>query len=128
MFNVINVLISLYVTTADLPSGPIDIIINAMDTHDNVYLREQTWYRLLVEWAGNIRAPVLALDPPVDRGVGTLGFKWCLSLSLPLALQDQCGQVYLCDLGFPKKVFSAVGIKYISPFSHKFIIPLHTRS
>ncbi|XP_033751004.1 enhancer of mRNA-decapping protein 3-like [Pecten maximus] len=111
---------------SDLPVGSVDMIINAMDSHEQTSLRDQAWYKLLECWVGQNRAPVLALDPPVNCGAVT--FKWCLSISLPLPLLGNCAQVYLCDLGFPKKVFNEVGIRYISPFSHKFVVPLHLRS
>lgn len=110
----------------DLPKGTVDIIINALDNHENMVLRDQSWYRTLVEWANNSKAPVLAIDPPQQGSL--IQAKWCLSLCLPLNLREQCGQVYLCDLGLPRQVMAQVGITYSSPFGHKFLIPLHTKS
>lgn len=109
----------------DLPSGSVDIIINALDNQDSPNLKDQTWYKTLVEWANQNRAPVLAMDPPAESS--SVQAKWCLSIGLPLNISLQSSQLYLCDLGFSKKVFSEVGIKYVSPFSHKFIIPLHRK-
>ncbi|KAL5005296.1 hypothetical protein ScPMuIL_018752 [Solemya velum] len=113
--------------TKDLTSGPVDIIINATECHENNQLQLQGWYKALVDWAGQSRAPVLAIDPPINSR-DSITAKWCLGICLPLNLQSNSSQTYLCDLGFPRKVFSEVGIKYMSPFSHKFIIPIHPRS
>lgn len=108
----------------DLSSSAVDIIINAMDTHGNTQYNQQGWFIACSEWANHNRAPVLSLDPPTD---GTsIQTKWSLAICLPLTGKDNTSQVYLCDLGFPKKVFTDHGIEYISPFSHKFIIPLHS--
>ncbi|CAH1796386.1 unnamed protein product [Owenia fusiformis] len=107
----------------ELPKKPVDIIINAMDTHDNSNMKVQTWYTSVVEWTNQSKAQVIAIDPPVEGS--TIGTKWSLSLAMPLNLSEKCGQIYLCDIGLPKKVFKEVGVKYLSPFGHKFLIPLH---
>jgi enhancer of mRNA-decapping protein 3 len=108
----------------DLSASALDIIINAMDTHGNTQYKQQGWFIACSEWANHNRAPVFSLDPPTD---GTsVQSKWSLAICLPLTGKDSTSQVYLCDLGFPKKVFTDHGIEYISPFSHKFIIPLHS--
>ncbi|CAC5413803.1 EDC3 [Mytilus coruscus] len=109
----------------DLPLGSVDIIINALDNQETPNLKDQVWYKTLVEWANQNRAPVLAMDPPVESN--SVRAKWCLSIGLPLNMAMQSSQLYLCDLGFSKKVFAEVGIKYLSPFSHKFTIPLHPK-
>ena len=118
--------ICLWLLSADLSSSAVDIIINAMDTHENTQYKQQGWFIACSEWANHSKAPVLSLDPPVE---GTsVQAKWSLGICLPLTGKDSTSKVYLCDLGFPKKVFTNHGIEYISPFSHKFIIPLHYRS
>lgn len=110
----------------DLSSSAVDIIINAMETHGNTQYNQQGWFIACSEWANHSKAPVLSLDPPAEStGVQA---KWSLGICLPLSGKDTTSKVYLCDLGFPKKVFTDHGIEYISPFSHKFIIPLHSRS
>lgn len=102
------------------------MIVNSLDNHENMVLRDQPWYQALVVWANNSKAPVLAIDPPQQ---GTLiHAKWSLSLCLPLNLKGQFGQVYLCDIGLPRKVMAQVGITYSSPFGHKFLIPLHAKT
>lgn len=111
----------------ELPSGSVDMIVNALDSHVSVYLREQAWYGAVVEWANASRAPALAIDPPV-RGT-PVNTKWALGVALPLALPESPNmQEFLCDQGIPEKVFRVVGIQYRSPFAHKFVIPLHRKS
>ncbi|XP_061173200.1 enhancer of mRNA-decapping protein 3-like [Saccostrea echinata] len=111
----------------DLPSSAVDIIINAMDTHENTQYKQQGWFIASTEWANHNRAPVLSIDPPANGA--SVQSKWSICICLPLTGKEgNSSQVYLCDLGFPKKVFTDHGIKYISPFSHKFIIPLHSQS
>ncbi|XP_067665151.1 enhancer of mRNA-decapping protein 3-like [Haliotis asinina] len=111
-------------STKELPTMP-DMIVNALDSHENPNLKDQSWYKSLTEWARNKRAPCLAIDPPVEGAA--LDSKWSLGICLPLSLKNAASQMYLCDLGLPKKVFVESGVRYVSPFSHKFVIPLHRR-
>ncbi|KAG8440311.1 hypothetical protein GDO86_006174 [Hymenochirus boettgeri] len=110
----------------DLPGCPVDLVINCLDCNENSFLRDQPWYRAAVDWANQNRAPVLNIDPPPNEHVQGIHAKWSLELGLPLALGEQAGRVYLCDIGIPQKVFGEVGISYHSPFGCKFVIPLHT--
>ncbi|KAM4036754.1 enhancer of mRNA-decapping protein 3 isoform 1-T3 [Anomaloglossus baeobatrachus] len=110
----------------DLPNCPVDLVINCLDCHENAFLRDQPWYRAAVDWANQNRAPVLGIDPPVADPEQGIHAKWSLQLGLPLALGEQAGRVYLCDIGIPQKVFREVGITYHSPFGCKFVIPLHS--
>ena len=102
------------------------MIVSALDSHENTVLSSQAWYTSVVSWANQSKAPVLALDPPVDGGA--VEVKWSLSLGLPLSYSEKCGQVYLCDLAIPTKVWAECSIKYMSPFGHKFCIALHPGS
>ncbi|XP_046543062.1 enhancer of mRNA-decapping protein 3-like [Haliotis rubra] len=111
-------------STKELPTMP-DMIVNALDSHENPNLKDQSWYKSLTEWARNKRAPCLAIDPPIEGAA--LDSKWSLGICLPLSLKNAASQMYLCDLGLPKKVFVESGVRYVSPFSHKFVIPLHRR-
>ncbi|XP_061630791.1 enhancer of mRNA-decapping protein 3 isoform X2 [Phyllopteryx taeniolatus] len=110
----------------DLPDTPVDLIINCLDCHENTFLMDQPWYRAAADWANQNRAPVLSLDPPVTGQGLAVEAKWSLSLCLPLPLAEGAGRVYLCDIGIPRQVFQEVGIKYLSPFGCKFVIPLHS--
>ncbi|XP_076026484.1 enhancer of mRNA-decapping protein 3 isoform X2 [Genypterus blacodes] len=110
----------------DLPDTPVDLIINCLDCHENTFLMDQPWYRAAADWANQNRAPVLSIDPPVSGQGLAVEAKWSLSLCLPLPLAEGAGRVYLCDIGVPRQVFQEVGIKYLSPFGCKFVIPLHS--
>ncbi|XP_068432679.1 enhancer of mRNA-decapping protein 3-like isoform X2 [Clinocottus analis] len=110
----------------DLPTSPVDLVINCLDCHENPLLREQSWYQSAADWANQNRAPVLSIDPAVGGPHQPVEAKWSLSLGLPLPLAETESRVYLCDIGIPKLVFQEVGIRYRSPFGCKFVIPLHT--
>ncbi|KAG8144928.1 hypothetical protein E2320_013338 [Naja naja] len=105
---------------------PVDLVINCLDCHENIFLRDQPWYKAAVDWANQNRAPVLSLDPPVNEMEQEIDAKWSLALGLPLPLGERAGRLYLCDIGIPQKVFQEVGINYHSPFGCKFVIPLHS--
>lgn len=109
----------------DLPTSPVDLVINCLDCHENHLLREQSWYQTAADWANSNRAPVLSIDPAVSEQCQNIEAKWTLSLGLPLPLAETESRVYLCDIGIPKLVFREVGISYHSPFGCKFVIPLH---
>ncbi|NWZ43199.1 EDC3 protein, partial [Brachypodius atriceps] len=111
---------------ADLPDTPVDLVINCLDCHENAFLRDQPWYKAVVDWANQNRAPVLSIDPPISEMELGIDAKWSLALGLPLPLGERAGRVYLCDIGIPQKVFQEVGINYHSPFGCKFVIPLHS--
>ncbi|GLV43422.1 Enhancer of decapping 3 [Carabus blaptoides fortunei] len=81
-------------------------------------------HQQLIDWTNQNRAPVLALDPP-SHGTPGIHTKFSLLSMLPLAHSPENGKLYLCNLGYPLKVYKDVGIKYRSPFGPKFVIPLH---
>uniref|UniRef100_A0A672I0R8 Enhancer of mRNA-decapping protein 3 n=1 Tax=Salarias fasciatus TaxID=181472 RepID=A0A672I0R8_SALFA len=110
----------------DLPTSPVDLVINCLDCHESPLLRDQSWHQSAAEWANQNRAPVLSIDPPAGQEQQTVEAKWTLSLGLPLPLAERDSRVYLCDLGIPKQVYQEVGIGYQSPFGCKFVIPLHS--
>ncbi|WAR00959.1 EDC3-like protein [Mya arenaria] len=115
-----------YSMEKDIPTCSIDMIVNCLDSHENSFLKDQSWYQSHVRWVKHSRAQVFTIDPPIEN-VDILP-KWCLYPVLPLARLDMTSQVYLCDLGIPKNVFKDAGVTYRSPFGHKFIIPLHLQS
>lgn len=115
-----------YSNAQDIPTCAVDMIINCMDSHENSVLQEQNWYQAHIKWAKENRAQVFAIDPPMENV--PIQPKWCLWPCLPLDLVKNSAQAYLCDLGLPTKVFRDVAITYKSPFSHKFIIPIHQKS
>lgn len=77
----------------------------------------------MVKYCSTTKASVLGIDS-LPEGSAIIS-KWCIVPVLPQAMSRNCGRVYLCDIGFTKKVFDAVKIKYQSPFGAKFLIPLH---
>lgn len=98
----------------------VDLIIMALsDDTDSVKISKN-----LIDWINDNRAPVLALDPPINGTPGVIT-KFSLVPVLPLSHSPENGKIYLCNLGFPTDVFEQVGIKYRSPFGPKFVIPLH---
>lgn len=65
-------------------------------------------------------------DPPVEGCV--IETKWSVHIGLPQMLDKQStGQTYLCDIGLPRDIFKCINVKYRSPFSVKFCIPLHNQ-
>ncbi|XP_048225448.1 enhancer of mRNA-decapping protein 3 isoform X2 [Perognathus longimembris pacificus] len=110
----------------DLPTSPVDLVINCLDCPENAFLRDQPWYKAAVAWANQNRAPVLSIDPPARELEPGIDAKWSLALGLPLPLGEHAGRVYLCDIGIPQQVFQEAGISYHSPFGCKFVIPLHS--
>ncbi|KAK8378687.1 hypothetical protein O3P69_009413 [Scylla paramamosain] len=88
------------------------------------------WLASTAAWASASRAPVLALDPPSDLAALSsspppLPARVLLCVALPLAYTPARGKVYLLSLPLPLHTFAAVGIKYVSPFGAKLVIPLH---
>ncbi|RMF63444.1 MAG: NAD(P)H-hydrate epimerase [Calditrichaeota bacterium] len=87
----------------------------------------------LIAWANSARVPILSLDVPsgVDVSTGdTPGVAvrptWTLTLALPKAglRAENCGQLYLADIGIPAGTFARAGIQYVSPFREKFVVRL----
>ena len=108
---------------AGLPTSTVDVIVSALDGGD-VGSSHESWYPSVVEWANANKAPVMCMDPP--SGHVSIMAKWSLAVALPLTYSEHCGQIYLCDLGLPSRLFREAGLKsYESPFAHKFVIPLH---
>lgn len=109
-------------STDHLPNSPDLIILALCDDTD-----EPICYTRISEWTNQNRAPVLALDPPAISTPGIVT-KFSLVPVLPLSHSSENGKLYLCNLGFPIRIFKDVSIKYKSPFGSKFVIPLHPNS
>lgn len=80
------------------------------------------------KWLNENRASVLAVDPPSD-GINDVCIKYAIFPILPLngISSNNYGKLYLCNLGIPDKFYRDAGIKYKSPFGHKFVIPIHSK-
>lgn len=108
----------------DLPSQPVDMIIDAMVGHENH--QPTPWLPYAVSWANQNKAPVLSIDPCIPNSKTDLpNIKWAVAMGLPLIKSPTPGRLYLADLGIPHGVFRDVGIQYMSPFKDKFCIPLY---
>lgn len=79
-------------------------------------------------WFSENRASILAMDPP-PNGISEVPIKYSILPILPLngISSNSCGKLYLCNLGIPNKFYRDAGIKYKSPFGHKFVIPIHSK-
>lgn len=81
----------------------------------------------ITKWITENRSSVLAIDPPAN-GINDISIKCSILPILPLNnISSNCGKLYLCNLGIPDKYFRDAGIKYKSPFGHKFVIPIHMK-
>lgn len=79
------------------------------------------------KWLKENRASILAIDPP-PNGIRDIPIKYSILPTLPLnGISTNCGKLYLCNLGIPDKFYRDAGIKYKSPFGHKFVIPIHMK-
>ena len=52
-----------------------------------------------------------------------------ITLALPKTglSPEKCGEIILTDIGIPKVVYEKIGLKYNSPFSDKYIIPIFVK-
>lgn len=52
-----------------------------------------------------------------------------ITLALPKTglYPEKCGEIILADIGIPKVVYEKIGLKYNSPFSDKYIIPISVK-
>lgn len=108
----------------DLPSQPVDMIIDAMIGHENH--QPTPWLPYAVSWANQNKAPVLSIDPCIPNSKVELpNIKWALAMGLPLIKSPTPGRLYLADIGIPHGVFRDAGIQFMSPFKDKFCIPLY---
>ena len=87
----------------------------------------------LITWANGTGAPILSLDVPsgVDATTGdTPGAvvrpRWTMTLALPKTglRPEHTGQLVLADIGIPAEAFRRGGLAFVSPFGHRFRIPL----
>ncbi|KAM7355309.1 enhancer of mRNA-decapping protein 3 [Cochliomyia hominivorax] len=104
---------------------------NALPTPDLVILSTNTsnLSNDVKKWLSENRASILAIDPPTT-GIPDVSIKYSILPILPLngISSNNCGKLYLCNLGIPDKYYRDAGIKYKSPFGHKFVIPIHSKN
>ncbi|XP_046808682.1 enhancer of mRNA-decapping protein 3 [Lucilia cuprina] len=104
---------------------------NALPTPDLVIISTNTSNLSsdVKKWLSENRASILAIDPP-PSGIPDVSIKYAILPILPLngISSNNCGKLYLCNLGIPDKFYRDAGIKYKSPFGHKFVIPIHSKN
>ncbi len=90
----------------------------------------------LIAWANGSGVPVLSLDMPsgVDATTGKapgvfIRPHWTMLLALPKTglTKENCGELYLADVGIPAAVFRRIGLNYQNPFGALFFIRLLPR-
>lgn len=87
---------------------------------------EQILTKITERLVSSFRSPItLAIDPPAT-GIQNITIKYSIIPILPIDGVAVCGKLYLCNLGIPGSCYADAGVKYESPFGHKFVIPLHT--
>lgn len=93
-----------------------------MDCPNDVIIRDRPWYSSAIKWTTtHKRATTFAIDSPADS---TLKAQYTMALALPLSYLHDVGNLYLCDMGIPKKVFASLGIEFVTPFGHRHVVPL----
>lgn len=89
--------------------------------------------RDLIRWAAKNQSPILSLDVPsgLDATTGdcpgdAVHPQWTLTLALPKTglLPENCGDLWLADIGIPIETYRRAGIAYQSPFGNRFFVPL----
>lgn len=113
----------------------LDLIVDARLDHNGTSGEggvSSSWLSAASTFASNYRAPILALDPPSDlvalpnaAASVQVNARVLLCPALPLAYTPGKGKLYLLNMPIPIQTFTAVGIKYSSPFGAKLVIPLH---
>lgn len=87
----------------------------------------------LIQWANESSTPILSLDIPsgVDSTTGETEGQFInatrtVTLALPKTglFPKTTGDLWLADIGIPEGAFQKLGFEYISPFEHRFLIPL----
>ncbi|MCI0493366.1 NAD(P)H-hydrate epimerase, partial [candidate division KSB1 bacterium] len=85
----------------------------------------------LIRWANMAQAPILALDVPsgVDSTTGEtpgefIHAHWTMTLALPKSglNPETAGEIFLADIGIPKKSFEKIGINSTLLFDKDFCI------
>lgn len=91
----------------------------------------------LISWANNSGAPILSLDVPsgMDATSGRapgafIRARWTLTLALPKTglFAENCGELFLGDIGIPAAAFRRAGLHCANPFDKRFWIPLRRRA
>ncbi|GIY25131.1 enhancer of mRNA-decapping protein 3 [Caerostris extrusa] len=101
----------------------VDFIVDALESHEEIKQQDKIWVSNARKWANQTKARILCLDPPPN--CTSTEHSFILSPALPFSFKTNKCSIHICDIGFPKTVFSSIGCKYSSPFGSKFVIPLY---
>ncbi len=87
----------------------------------------------MIEWANANSALILSMDVPsgVDSTTGeALGVaarpEWTLTLVLPKTglNPERTGALFLADIGIPVTVYAKMELDFVTPFDHRYRVPL----
>ena len=87
----------------------------------------------MINWANQQNVKILSLDVPsgVDSTTGETYGEYIkadrtLTLALPKTglLPDLTGDLFLADIGIPKKVYDRIGINYTNPFGNQYLVKI----
>jgi NAD(P)H-hydrate epimerase len=87
----------------------------------------------MIDFINKNNSPIISLDIPTGI-LATSGENpgefvkpdKTLTLALPKTglSPEKCGEIILADIGIPKIVYEKIGIKYTSPFSDSYFVPI----
>ena len=112
--------------------GPVDLIVDAVIGYGLSDAPTGATSDML-GWANASAAPILALDVPsgVDSSTGeafdaAIRPKWTMTLALPKTglHPERTGALFLADIGIPMTVYAKMELDFVTPFDHRFRIPL----
>ncbi len=87
----------------------------------------------MIEWANANSAPILSMDVPsgVDSTTGEAPGvaarpEWTMTLALPKTglNAERTGALFLADIGIPVTVYAKMGLDFVTPFDHRYRVPL----
>jgi NAD(P)H-hydrate epimerase len=118
-----------------LDGEPVRLIVDALIGY-SLQSAPQGVFADLIRWANGAGAPIISLDVPsgVDSTTGLspgefIRPSWTMTLALPkLGLaKSEVSEIVLADIGIPEETYRRIGVEYISPFDHRFRVPLFVR-
>lgn len=117
---------------SELQNWSADLVVDALAQSD-LRSAPDSGAAKLIQWANGCRAPIISLDVPagLDSTTGDAhDFHIRATKTLTLALPKtglspaHTGELLLADVGLPSVVIARLGVKYDSPFDHRYTIPL----
>ncbi len=116
----------------DLDARRVDLIVDAVIGYSlSGALRGMAGQ--MIEWANANAAPILSMDVPsgVDSTTGEAPGvaarpEWTMTLALPKTglNAERTGALFLADIGIPVTVYAKMGLDFVTPFDHRYRVPL----